>query len=212
VKRLLAALVVMALAAGLLFVLAAAYEVESLTTALGRTVRGPGGGPAGPRVAATSAPKRVESDPDGGAREKVVRFSLTEADLGRLLGRREEGLAGLLTRERAVVVRLTAGHVGITSANRLRLGGVPIARYAAGSDWSLAPRPEGLGLRLNELRVAGTAVPFAPWLLQRLSARLAGPVIGREEDGWVSVRIPRRHAVDRIEVAEGRLTVSARIR
>jgi hypothetical protein len=207
-KRLVATLAVLALAAAVLFVAAAVYEVTSIGSRLtGRIGRlegplphglsrsrpapaGPGAPPAGPTIA-----------------EPVftsVRVTLTEADVGDLLRRSATSLGGALTRAREVAVRLGEGQAILASRNRVAVLGIPLADYGGHSAWALAALPDGVGVALRELRVAGLPVPGAAVLLRRLS--------GRSRDGWVVVPTGPRRIVERIDITPGRLTVSGRAR
>jgi hypothetical protein len=94
------------------------------------------------------------------------------------------------------------GHVALETRNHVSVAGVPLASYGGLSDWSLAPRPRGLGLRLNELRLAGAPIPGANWLIGRFGPR---------DGDWVVVSTGPRHQVERVDVADWRLSVSARV-
>jgi hypothetical protein len=96
---------------------------------------------------------------------------------------------------------LASGRLWLAFACRLL--GWPVASYPGFSDWSLAPLPDGLGVRLNDLRLAGIGVPGGLGLVR---------AVGRREDGWVVVPTGARHRVERIEVADGKLSVSGRVR
>jgi hypothetical protein len=203
--RPLVAVLALLLVAGALVLATASYEVLGLGASLARVVREarvppslaapPGsrerGGPS-PPGAGPAAPGIVE-----------IRFTLTEADLARLLRRRERWLAGVLTVTRDVSARLTAGRVVLETDNRIRVGGVTVARYPGASDWSLAPHPDGLAVRLNALRLSGIRVPGAGWLVRPF---------GRPEDGWTVVSTGVRHRIERIDVADGKLSVSGTVR
>ncbi len=121
-----------------------------------------------------------------------------------LLGRSDVSLGGALTRTRDVAARLAAGRIVLDTRNRFRLLGVTVAAYSGHSDWTLAVVPEGLGVRLNELRVVGLPAPFVSWFLRRLS--------GRSRDGWVILPAGPRHVLERIEIDGGKLTVAGRVR
>jgi len=208
-KRIVAVVVVTGTLAAALLVLAAGYEVTSLGSSLTRMARdlrlSAGAPPRSDRPAGAGAarPGAPGGEAPGAGHYMEVSFTATEDDLGRVLGRHEARLGGWLTQTREVTCRLVEGQIRIDSRNQVRLLGVPIAVYAGASSWGLAVRPDGVGVRLNDLRVTGIAVPGAPWVLRRL---------GKVEEGWVVVHTGSRTVVDRIEVAGGRLTVAGRVR
>ncbi|MGH7267388.1 MAG: hypothetical protein ACREMB_21415, partial [Candidatus Rokuibacteriota bacterium] len=63
--------------------------------------------------------------------------------------------------------------------------------------------PRGVGVRLDALRLAGVPVPGAPWLLRRLGPR---------EGGWTVVPTGARRRVERVDVDDGKLSVSGTVR
>jgi hypothetical protein len=207
-KRLVAGLVVLGLLAGGLFVAAAAHEVLSLGKRLTGRIGRLEGPLASPRPSAPSAPASGgqaggEAHADGRPFTSV-RVTLTAEDLGALLGQTGESLGGALQRERAVQVRLGEGRVVIDSRNRLATLGLPVADYGGHSAWALTALPDGVGIALVELRVAGVPVPGAEALLRQLSPR--------RRDDWVVVPTGSHHVVERIEILPGRLTVTGRVR
>jgi hypothetical protein len=123
--------------------------------------------------------------------------------LSRLLRSDDQWLAGVVTVNREVACRLADGHIAIDTRNRVRLAGLTLASYGGFSDWSLAPRPRGFGVRLNELRLAGAPVAGASWLVRRF---------GRPDGDWVLVPTGDRYRVDSLDVAGGRLSVAATVR
>jgi hypothetical protein len=206
-RRLAAAVAVLALAAGGLFVAAAVYEVTSIGSRLtGRIGRLEGPLPRGLSHArpAPAAPGSPAAPALAEPAFTSVRVTLTEADVGDLLRRSETSLGGAVTRAREVAVRLGDGQVILASRNRVAVLGIPLADYGGHSAWALAALPGGVGVALRELRVAGLPVPGAAALLRRLS--------GRSRDGWVVVPTGPRRVVERIDITPGRLTVSGRAR
>jgi len=207
VRRLLSLAVAAAVVAAGLALAAVAYEVLGLGASLTRVVRELRGAPAadagraprGPRPAGPAA----AGEAGGPSREAEVSFTLDEADLGRVLARRDRWLGGALAVSRAAACRVEDGHVAVATRNEVRLLGLPVARYPGFSDWALTLRPRGVGVRLDALRVAGVPVPGAGWLLARLGPR---------EDGWVVVATGPRHRVDRLRVDDGKLSVSGTVR
>ncbi len=206
-KRVTGAVVTMVLLGAGVFLAAASYEVTSLGSSLARMVRDLRVAPSPP----TATDRRLAPERDrppaqgtsGEARYTSLSFTATEEDLGRTLHRRDVRLAGGLTQTRDASCRLTVGHIAIESRNRLWLLGLPVASYAGFSDWTLAVRPAGVGVKLGQLRVGGIPVPGASWLLRRL---------GTGEGEWVVLPTGSRAIVDRIEVADGKLTVVGRFR
>jgi hypothetical protein len=63
--------------------------------------------------------------------------------------------------------------------------------------------PGGVGVRLHALRLAGVEVPGSSWLIRRF---------GPSQDGWTVVRTGARHRVDRVEIDDGKLSVSGTLR
>lgn len=206
-RRLIAALLALGLLAALLFVAAAVHEVTSLGGRLGRTlsrlepparprppgppIAGPGGSPAAARPAADASWTEVQ-------------FSVTAADVSRLLRRSDARLGGALVRERDVEARLEDGRVVLATRNRFGVLGVTVADYAGDSAWRLAALPGAVGIALGELRVAGIPAPFA--------GRLLGWLSGRDRDGWVVFPTGGRRVLERVEVGAGTLTVAGRVR
>lgn len=193
------------LVAGALVLAAASYEVLGLGASLTRVVRGtrvPPSLAAPPRVREPGRPAPPEAGPEAPGAIQVS-FTLTEADLDRLLRRRERWLGGAVTVTRGVSSRLTAGRVVLDTDNGIRVAGITVVRYPGASDWSLAPHPDGLAVRLNALRLFGVPVPGAAWLVRPF---------GRFEDGWVVVSTGGRHRLERIDVADGKLSVSGTVR
>jgi hypothetical protein len=209
VRKLLVVAVLAVLVVGVLALAAAGYEAWTLGASLARLVKDP----RGPRVLTGST--RRERAPRGGGSESApaepateptyatVSFTVTQEDLGRFLGRRDRWLAGALSVTRVVSCRLAGGRIALATDNRLQLLGLTIAGYPGASDWSLRPVQSGLGVRLNELRLLGIAIPGASRLVQRL---------GRQEDGWIVVSTGSRNRIERIEAADGRLSVSGTVR
>jgi hypothetical protein len=209
VRLLRAAVAVLAVAAALLVLSASAYEVLSLGGSLTRVVkelRGrplPSVRPGGLRAPRDAGPGPGRDAPGTGPRETQVSFTLREDDLGAVLRRRDRWLAGALAVTRDVSCRLDDGHVTLETRNAVRLLGLPIASYTGFSDWGLTLRPGGVGVRLHALRLAGVGVPGASWLVRRF---------GPSQDGWTVVRTGARHRVDRVEVDDGKLSVSGTVR
>jgi len=209
VRRLVVVALLVALVAGLLVLAAAGYEAWSLGASLARLVKDPRGahapsGPTGREVVPRQPGSRsAPAEPAAESTYATVSFTLTQEDLGRLLGRRDGWLGGALTVTRVVTCRLAAGRIALETDNRLRLLGLTIAGYPGYSDWSLSPVQSGLGVRLNELRLLGVAIPGASRLVQRL---------GRREDGWVVVPTGSRNRLERVEAADGKLSVSGTVR
>jgi hypothetical protein len=192
------------IAAGLVLS-AASYEVLSLGDSLTRIVKNRT--PQAPRARrsagrdAATAPRPAPDVPPGASAS--VSFTVTEDDLSRLLRRDDQWLAGIVTVNREVACRLADGHIAIDTRNRIRLAGLTVASYAGFSDWSLAPRSRGFGVRLNDLRLAGTPVVGGSWLVRRF---------GRPDGDWVLVPTGDRYRVNSLDVAGGNLTVSATVR
>jgi hypothetical protein len=203
IRRWMALGFLVAIAAALVLAVAA-YEVLSLGASLTRIVRdGRAGGLASlrPRVTSPAVPE-APGAPRHEAPPTSVSFTVTEDDVSRML-RREDRLVGdVVVVDRDVVAHLVDGHVALETRNRVRLAGLLVASYGGLSDWSLTPRPRGLGLRLNELRLAGAPVPGAGWLIGRFGPR---------DGDWVVVPTGPRHQVERVDVADRRLSVSARV-
>jgi hypothetical protein len=203
-----AAVAVLAVAAALVLS-AAAYEVLSLGGSLTRVVKELRGRPlpsvrlGEPRAPRDAGPGPGRDVPGSGPREAQVSFTLREDDLGAVLRRRDRWLAGALAVSRDVSCRLDDGHVTLETRNAVRLLGLPIASYSGFSDWGLTLRPGGLGVRLHALRLAGIGVPGASWLVRRF---------GPSQDGWTVVPTGARHRVDRLEVDDGKLSVSGTVR
>src|SRR5262249_21973029 len=171
-------------------------------------VRPPRGAPAGapppPRARPPPpAPPPADAPPAPETGQTHVSFTVTQEDLGRLLGRRDAWLAGAIGVTREAAVRVAGGHIAVETDNRVRLLGVPVARYAGATDWSLSPVPGRLGVQLHEVRRGGRALPGAPELARRL---------GRREDGWIVVPTGARHRLERIEAADGKLSVEGTVR
>jgi hypothetical protein len=206
VRKLVTVTFLVALVASVLVLAAASYEAWSLGTSLARLVRDP----RGDRVLAGSTSREATprdpgppAEPGDEAPHATVSFTVSEEDLGRMLGRRDGWLGGALAVTRVVSCRLAEGHIALETDNRLRLLGLTIAGYRGSSDWSLSPVQSGVGVRLNELRLFGVAMPGASRLVQGL---------GRREGEWVVVPIGRRHRIERIEAADGKLNVSGTVR
>jgi hypothetical protein len=182
----------------------AAYEVLSLGASLTRIVRdGRPGGLASLR--ARAQPPAAPGAPEVPRREAPptsVSFTVTEDEVSRMLRREDRLVGGVVVVDRDVLAHLVDGHVALETRNRVRLAGVLLASYGGLSDWSLTPRPRGLGLRLNELRLAGARLPGANWLIGRFGPR---------DGDWVVVPTGARHQVERVDVADRRLSVSARV-
>jgi hypothetical protein len=206
VKRLAAALAVLMILGVGLFLAAAAHEVASL----GKRLTGRIGRLEGPVSRAwpgarAGAPALPPSGPAGAESPfTTVRITLRAEDLGDLLRQSSRSLGGALARTRDVQVRLGEGRVVVDSRNRLVVLGVPVADYGGHSEWALAALPDGVGVALEDLRVAGLPVPGATAWLRSLS--------GRRRDGWVVVPTGPRRVIERIDIAPGRLTVSGRVR
>jgi len=207
VRRLLVSAVVAGLLAVALVVAAAGYEVWGLGSSLTRLVRGSRGiaalaePPAHARPQPPTPPSHDAAPPETG--DTHVSFTVTQEDLGRVLGRRDAWLAGAIGVTREASVRVAEGHIAVETDNRVRLLGVPVARYAGATDWSLSPVPGGLGVQLHEVRLGGMVLPGAPGLARRL---------GRREDGWIVVPTGARHRLERIEAADGKLSVEGIVR
>ena len=207
-RRLRAPVFALALASAVAFLLAAGYEVSSLGAGVTRIVRNPGGPiPLGPRPARGSRPSpagpEATARPPGEGGSTRVSFTATEGDLGRLLRRPDLRVGGWLGLTRDVACRLPGDRIVIETRNRLELLGVTVAGYSGVSGWTLAALPDGVGVKLTGLRIAGVPVPGASWLLRRL---------GRQQDGWVVVRPGSRATIERIELADGTLTVVGTLR
>ncbi len=208
-RRILSTAIALFLVGAVLFLFAASYEVTSLGSSLTRTVksfRAPVPLSARTDRAARAAPARPDGPGVGRPsheRETSISFTATEEDLGRVLRRQDAWVGGWLSHTRDASCRLAGGQILIETRNRLRLLGVTVVRYSGFSDWTLAALRDGLGVRLSELRVAGIPVPGSSWLLRRF---------GKSQDGWIVVRTGSRTTVDRIDVADGRLTVVGRLR
>jgi hypothetical protein len=202
------AVVVLAVAAALVLA-ATAYEVLSLGGSLTRVVkelRGrpvPPVHPGSPRAPRDAGPGAGREVSGSGTWETQVSFTLLEEDLAGVLRRRDRWLAGALAVTRDVSCRLDDGHVTLETRNAVRALGLPIANYAGFSDWGLTLLPGGVGIRLHALRLAGVEVPGAAWLVRRF---------GPSQDGWIVVRTGGRHRVDRVEVDDGKLSVSGTLR
>lgn len=201
----------MALAVAAVLVLSAvSYEVLSLGASLTGVVKELRVSPL-PSALSGRLPARRDSGPRSApgvaasrTREVSVTFTLSENDLSRLLSRHDDDwLGGVLTLTREVSCRLDKGHVALGTRNSVRLVGLAVGSYPGFSDWSLTPLPGGVGVRLNALRLLGVAVPGASWLVRRF---------GPSQDGWVVVTTGSRYRVDRIEVEDGKLSVSGTVR
>jgi hypothetical protein len=191
---------------GVALVLAAAsYEVLSLGGSLMRIVRELRGRPVpSVRVTEPRAPRGGSPGPgDALTRETQVSFTLREDDLAAVLRRRDRWLAGAVAVARDVSCRLDDGRVTLETRNAVRLLGLPVASYSGFSDWGLTLLPGGVGVRLHALRLAGVEVPGATWLIRRF---------GPSQDGWTVVRTGARHRVDRVEIDDGKLSVSGTLR
>jgi hypothetical protein len=204
--RVAAAVLVVAVA---LVLAAASYEVLSLGGSLTRVVkelRGrpvPSPRPGQPRAPRDAAPASPGDASGAGTRETQVSFTLREDDLGAVLRRRDRWLAGALAVSRDVTCRLDDGHVALETLNTVRLLSLPVASYSGFSDWGLSLRPGGVGVRLHALRLAGVEVPGASWLVRRF---------GPSQDGWTVVSTGARSRVDRLDVDDGRLSVTGTVR
>jgi hypothetical protein len=194
------------LALGVALVLAAAsYEVLSLGGSLMRVVKELRGRP-GPaiRLGEPRAPRIASPKPgDTLTRETQVSFTLREDDLAAVLRRGDRWLAGAVAVARDVSCRLDDGHVTLETRNVVRLLGLPVASYAGFTDWGLTLLSGGVGVRLHALRLAGVEMPGASWLVRRF---------GPSQDGWTVVRTGERHRVDRVEIDDGKLSVSGILR
>ena len=208
-RKLAAVIVHVALAASLLVVTAAGHEAWSLGASLTRLVRDPrgartlAGSAAREATPQDSGPPSAPAEPAGEAPHATVSFTVSQEDLGRMLGRRDRWLGGALVVTRVVACRLAEGRIALETDNRLRLLGLTIAGYPGYSDWSLTPVQSGVGVRLNELRLFGVRMPGASRLVGRL---------GRREGEWVVVPTGPRHQVERIEAADAKLSVSGTVR
>lgn len=188
-----------------LVIAAASYEVLSLGGSLMRVVRELRGRPVpSARVAEPRAPRGASPGPgDTLTRETQVSFTLREDDLAAVLRRRDRWLAGAVAVARDVSCRLDDGRVTLETRNAIRLLGLPVASYSGFSDWGLTRLPGGVGVRLHALRLAGVEVPGSSWLIRRF---------GPSQDGWTVVRTGARHRVDRVEIDDGKLSVSGTLR
>jgi hypothetical protein len=201
VRRLGAAVFALALALAVAFLAAAAHEVGSLGAGLTRITRNPGlPTPPGRRPDRPAPPP--PAGPEAGGSTSIS-FTATEGDLARVLRSPDVRVGGWLTLTRDVACRLTGDRILIETRNGLGLFGVTAASYSGLSGWALAALRDGVGVKLTGLRIAGVPVPGASWLLRRL---------GRQQDGWVVVRPGSRATIERIEVADGKLTVVGTVR
>jgi hypothetical protein len=183
---------------------AASYEVLSLGGSLMRVVSELRGRPVpSVRLGEPRAPRDAGQAPPSLTRETQVSFTLREDDLAAVLRRRDRWLAGALAVAREVACRLDDGHVTLETRNVVRLLGVPIASYSGFSDWGLTLLPGGVGVRLHGLRLAGVEMPGASWLVRRF---------GPSQDGWTVVQTGARNRVDRLDVDNGKLSVSGTVR
>jgi hypothetical protein len=185
---------------------AVSYEVLSLGGSLMRVVRDLRGRPVpSVRLGEPRAPRDAAPGPgrDAPGRETQVSFTLREDDLAGVLRRRDRWLAGAVTVARDVTCRLDDGHVALETRNAVRIFGLPIASYSGFSDWGLTLLPAGVGVRLHGLRLAGVGMPGASWLVRRF---------GPSQDGWTVVRTGGRSRVDRLDVDDGKLSVSGTVR
>ncbi len=207
-RRLRATVFALALASAVAFLLAAGYEVSSLGAGLTRIVRNPRG-PTPLGLRPNRKPHPPTAGPEAGGRppgeggSTSISFTATEGDLGRALRSPDIRVGGWLTLTRDVACRLTGDRILIETRNGLGLFGVTVASYSGFSGWALAALRDGVGVKLTGLRIAGVPVPGASWLLRRL---------GRQQDGWVVVRPGSRATIERIEVADGKLTVVGTLR
>jgi hypothetical protein len=202
VRLLRAAVAVLAVGAALVLS-AASYEVLSLGGSLMRVVKELRGRPGPPVRLGEPRPPRDAGPGPSGARETQVSFTLREDDLAAVLRRRDRWLAGAVTVTRDVSCRLDDGHVTLETRNAVGLLGLPIATYSGFSDWGLTLLPAGVGVRLHGLRLAGVGMPGASWLVRRF---------GPSQDGWTVVRTGGRSRVDRLDVNDGKLSVSGTVR
>jgi hypothetical protein len=188
-----------------LVIAAASYEVLSLGGSLMRVVKELRGRPApSVRVAEPAAPRAASPGPaETLPRETHVSFTLREDDLAAVLRRRDRWLAGAVVVARDVSCRLDDGRVALETRNVVRLLGMPVASYSGFSDWGLTLLPGGVGVRLHALRLAGAEVPGAGWLVRRF---------GPSRDGWTVVPMGARRRVDRVEIDDGKLSVSGTLR
>jgi hypothetical protein len=184
---------------------AASYEVLSLGGSLMRVVRELRGRPVPSVRLAEPRPPRSASPGPGDAltRETQVSFTLREDDLAAVLRRRDRWLGGAVAVARDVSCRLDDGHVALETRNTVQLLGLPVASYSGFSDWGLMLLPVGVGVRLHALRLAGVEVPGTSWLVRRF---------GPSQDGWTVVPTSARHRVDRVEISDGKLSVSGTVR
>jgi hypothetical protein len=208
-NRLITTLFLLVLILLILFTLAAIEEVNSLKSALTKTVRHFRG------AAALSLPSMVKSDKPSPKEEiegedfqkdkyKNVSFSLTEENLNRMLSRQKVFLNGSLIWQREASSRLADGNITVNSFNTLHAFGVKILQYPGFSDWTLAVHEDGIGIKLNDLRIMNLPVPFSTWLFSLVS--------GRAKEDWVYLRIPARQIVEKVEIYDGKLMVSGKIR
>jgi hypothetical protein len=207
VKRLVAVVLGLLVVAGVLLVLAAAYEVRSLAGSLARVAGEFRVTPTLPRLGPDGARSQPQPDAGPGPGPGVatsVRFTVSASDLNALLGRSRARLGGTLVDGRDVSSRLTTGRILLETRTWVRAFGVPVVDYSAFSDWSLAALPDGLGIRLNDLRVAGIPVVMVPWLIMRLAPT--------SRDDWIVVRTGSRHVLQQLDIGEGRLTIEGTLR
>jgi hypothetical protein len=204
--RLLRAAVAVVVVGAALVLSAASYEVLSLGGSLMRVVRELRGRPVpSVRLGEPRAPRDAAPGPgrDAPGRETQVSFTLREDDLAAVLRRRDRWLAGAVTVARDVTCRLDDGRVALETRNALRILGLPIATYSGFTDWELTLLPAGVGVRLHGLRLAGIGMPGASWLVRRF---------GPSQDGWTVVQTGGRSRVDRLDVDDGKLSVSGTVR
>lgn len=208
-KRFVTLLFTLVIILSALFTLAAGYEVDSLKSSLTKTVKYFRG------AAALSLPSGIKSDKPSAKEEsesegtkedtyKNVSFSLTEDNLNRMLSRQRVFLNGSLIWQREASSRLADGNITVNTSNTLQAFGVKILQYPGFSDWTLAMQEEGIGIKLNDLRILNLPFPFSTWLFSR--------VLGRAKDDWVYLRIPARQVVEKVEIYNGKLMVSGKIR
>lgn len=209
-KRLTTILLTLATLIAVLFILAARYEVISLKTALTKMVKNFQGVSAfslpspGKFDKASSKPTDNKSESSIQVNYKNVSFSITEESLNHILSEQKVLLNGFLIWQRNVSSRLSDGNISLNTVNTLRVIGTPIVRYPGSSNWTLGMQEERIGIKLNELKVVRIPFPF--------SQSLFSWVLKGSEDGWIRIRTPSGQIVEKIEMSNGKVLVSGKVR